>query len=84
MLRAGASVHALVSDLSMPGTDGLTLIRQAQRLRPGLPALLLTGHDEPGLDRAVADPSDGPVGLLRKPVRVPELVARLRGMLERA
>ena len=81
VLRAGARVHALISDLSMPGTDGLTLIRQAQRLRPGLPALLLTGHDGPELDRAVADPADGPVALLRKPVRVPEVVARLRGML---
>ena len=81
VLRAGASIHVLVSDLSMPGTDGLTLIRQAQRLRPGLPALLLTGHEGPDLDRAVADPADGPVGLLRKPVRGPDLVARLRGML---
>jgi CheY-like chemotaxis protein len=31
-------------DLSMPGMNGLTLIRQAQRLRPSLPAILLTGY----------------------------------------
>jgi len=42
-LAAGGAVNLLVSDLSMPGMDGLALIREAQRRQPGLPAILLTG-----------------------------------------
>ena len=49
----------LISDLSMPGTDGMTLIRQARLLRPGLPAILLTGHSGPELEAAVAKMAGG-------------------------
>ncbi|MGH7153612.1 MAG: ATP-binding protein, partial [Acetobacteraceae bacterium] len=35
-LDAGAGVDCLVADLAMPGIDGLTLIREAQRRRPHL------------------------------------------------
>jgi CheY-like chemotaxis protein len=44
MLDAGEAVDLLISDLSMPGMDGLELIRQAQDRRPGLPTVLITGH----------------------------------------
>jgi len=71
----------LVSDLSMPGMDGLTLIRAAQRLRPGLPAVLLTGHAGPELDAAVAQVGGGRVLLVQKPVRGMELAARLQELL---
>ena len=37
-------IDVLVTDLSMPGIDGLAVIRQAQCERPGLPAVLLTGY----------------------------------------
>ena len=43
--EGGRPVDALVTDLAMPGgMDGLPLIREAQRRRPGLPAVLVTGH----------------------------------------
>ena len=71
----------LVSDLSMPGMDGLTLIRAAQHLCPGLPALLLTGHAGPELDAAVARVGGGQVLLVQKPVRGMELAARLQDLL---
>ena len=44
LLSAGEQVDLLISDLSMPGMDGVTLIREAQQRRPGLPAILLTGY----------------------------------------
>ena len=44
LLDAGEGVDLMVSDLSMPGMDGLALVREAQRRRPGLPAILLTGY----------------------------------------
>ena len=43
LLDAGENVDAIVTDLSMPGMDGLALILAAQERRPGLPAVLLKG-----------------------------------------
>ena len=79
-LRAGEA-DVLISDLSMPGTDGLTLIQEAQRLQPGLPAVLLTGHFGPELAAAVARVAGGRVLLLQKPVRGADLAARLQELL---
>lgn len=80
--RLGADApDVLISDLSMPVTDGLTLIRAAQRARPGLPAVLLTGHAGPELEAAVAKVDGGRVLLMQKPVRGRELAARLQELL---
>src|SRR5260221_10003942 len=37
---------AIVSDIKMPGMDGLTLLAKIQALRPETPTLLITGHGE--------------------------------------
>ena len=44
LLAAGEAVDILVTDLSMPGMDGLAVIRAVQERRAGLPAVLLTGY----------------------------------------
>ena len=79
LLAGGSSVHLLVSDLSMPGMDGLSLIREAQRRQPALPAILLTGHaeDAPVALSAVATG----MGVLRKPVTGAQLQARIAALL---
>jgi CheY-like chemotaxis protein len=48
-LDGGAAVDLLISDFAMPGMDGLTLIQEARRRRPELPALLLTGYADAGV-----------------------------------
>ena len=61
------AVDLLIADYAMPGIDGLELIRQARRQRPGLRTLLITGHaGVPG--SAATD-----VPLLRKPFGPAEL-----------
>src|SRR4051812_28366197 len=37
---------AIVSDIKMPGMDGIALIEQLQILCPDTPTLLITGHGE--------------------------------------
>ena len=80
-VRAGEAVDLLISDLSMPGTDGLTLIRAIQDQRPGLPAILLTGHAGSALQSAVG--SLASVRLVGKPVRGATLMRHVAGLLGR-
>jgi PleD family two-component response regulator len=46
ILRRGIAIDALVTDLTMPGDDGIALIRKAREIDNTLPAILLTGYAE--------------------------------------
>jgi signal transduction histidine kinase/CheY-like chemotaxis protein len=48
---AAESVDLVLADLQMPGMDGKTML---DRLPGGLPAIVITGHDEPAPPRAAA------------------------------
>jgi len=80
-LVSGERVDIIVSDLTMPSMDGLTLIRAAQDLRPGLPAVLLTGYAGDGAALAVGGAISGTFSLLRKPVSGTQLVDRINALL---
>ena len=80
-LTDGERVDIIVSDLTMPGLDGLTLIRMAQEQRPGLPAVLLTGYAGDGAALAIGATLSGPFSLLRKPVTGAQLADRINALL---
>ena len=80
-LTAGDKVDIIVSDLTMPGMDGLSLIRAAQQHRPNLPAVLLTGYAGDGATLAVGGAISGTFSLLRKPVSGTQLVDRINALL---
>jgi PAS domain S-box-containing protein len=82
LLQQSARIDILVSDLTMPGMDGLTLIRESQALRPGLPAVLLTGYAGDGAALAIGGAIAGTFSLLRKPIAGAQLVDRISGLLE--
>ena len=68
----------LLTDFSMPGVDGLTLLRSTRGRWPDLPVVLLTSAPE-----AVADLDHGFAAVLDKPVSRAELrrtLARLLGL----
>jgi nitrogen-specific signal transduction histidine kinase/CheY-like chemotaxis protein len=81
LLDAGAAADVLLTDLSMPGMDGLSVIREAQARRPGLPAVLLTGYAGDAAAIAVGGAITGAFSLLRKPVRIHDLVDRIQSLL---
>ena len=81
LLRSPVTVDILVTDLSMPGIDGLALIRQAQCERAGLPAVLLTGYAGHGAQLAVGESVSGAFSLLRKPVTSAQLADRIEALL---
>ncbi len=84
LLEGDAEVDILVSDLSMPEMDGVSLIREAQRCRPGLPAILLTGFSINAAEIAVDGAVSGAFSLVRKPVQGRHLAERVASLLEAA
>ncbi len=79
-LRRGEEVDLLFSDLLMPdGMDGLTLVAEARRIRPGLKVLLTSGdaHGSAGDKSRLAG-----YALLAKPYRKDELAAMLRSIID--
>ena len=48
LLQSGClpAIDCLISDIDMPGMDGFELLRLVHALRPGLPAILITGYPD--------------------------------------
>src|SRR5579859_2665888 len=66
---------AIVSDIKMPGMDGLALLAKIQEVRPETPTLLITGHGEHNL--AVQALRGGAYDLIQKPIDRDYFVAAL-------
>jgi PAS domain S-box-containing protein len=81
LLRSGRQVDCLVTDLSMPGMDGLTLIKLAHSISPNLPAILLTGYAADTTALAIGGAISGTFSLLRKPVLGDELADRVASLI---
>tara|TARA_R110002167_G_scaffold9153_10_gene41758 strand:- start:3032 stop:4462 length:1431 start_codon:yes stop_codon:yes gene_type:complete len=67
---------ALVSDIRMPGIDGLELLSTIQTAYPDLPVIIMTAHSD--LDSAVASYQGGAFEYLPKPFDVDDAVALVR------
>jgi signal transduction histidine kinase len=67
---------AIVSDIKMPGMDGLALLAKIQELSPDTPTLLITGHGEH--DLAVQALRGGAYDFIQKPIDRDYLIAALQ------
>jgi excisionase family DNA binding protein len=63
----------LIADLKMPGIDGLSVIREAKRLKSNLPVIIITGYSTE--TAAIEAVNLGVSGYLTKPFRVPQVLA---------
>jgi excisionase family DNA binding protein len=63
----------LIADLKMPGIDGLSVIREAKRLKVNLPVIIITGYSTE--TAAIEAVNLGVSGYLTKPFRVPQVLA---------
>ncbi len=79
ILRGDASIDLLISDVVMPEIYGTDLIRQARALRPGLPALLISGFADQ--QNARHGPIPEGVPFLAKPFDLADLLAHVRALL---
>jgi excisionase family DNA binding protein len=63
----------LITDLKMPGVDGLGVIREARRMKPDIPVIIITGFSTEA--SAIEAVNLGVAGYLTKPFRVPRVLA---------
>ncbi|MDH3891954.1 MAG: response regulator [candidate division Zixibacteria bacterium] len=69
-------VDAVISDIRMPDTDGITLMQKIKQKNPEMPVILITGFMstlEPGADSL----SSTPDGFLQKPFKVEKIIKLL-------
>jgi PAS domain S-box-containing protein len=71
---------AIVTDIKMPGIDGLALMQQIRQMRPSTPTLLMTAHGEH--DLAVKSLESGAYAFLQKPLDRMFLSAWLKRAIE--
>ena len=68
--------HAVLSDIRMPGSDGLDLLAKLAKQHPELPVIIMTAHSD--LDSAVSAYQTGAFEYLPKPFDIDEAVATVR------
>ncbi|MCU0684135.1 MAG: sigma-54 dependent transcriptional regulator [Polyangiaceae bacterium] len=73
---------ALVTDLRMPGDDGLELLRAARRLDPHRPVIVMTAYG--AVETAIESIRQGAYHYLTKPFKLDELVVFLGRALDEA
>lgn len=81
LMRRAGPFAVVVSDLNMPGMDGVTLLRMARESFPETVRVLFTG--QPDLDRAIAAVNEGAIfRFVTKPCPRVVLALTLKGAVE--
>jgi signal transduction histidine kinase len=70
----------IVTDIKMPGMDGLVFLTRIQEMRPDTPTLLITGHGDHSL--AIQALRGGAYDFIQKPIERDYFVAALRRALQ--
>jgi FixJ family two-component response regulator len=80
-LRGGhlAATGCLITDVRMPGMDGVALQRHIRSVRPELPVIFITAHHEDEVERRAL--AEGAACFLRKPFDAGELLRATRAAL---
>jgi DNA-binding NtrC family response regulator len=80
-LQQHRDVNLVVTDLMLPGLDGLGVLEQARRIHPKVGLLMITGHGSE--DLAVDAMKRGADDYLKKPVNLDVLRKRVASIVEK-
>lgn len=72
------SFDLLISDLSLPGIDGLELLKRARLLKPGIRTMLITAFGSPEIEERARNLADA---YLPKPFRLRDLLRQVDRLL---
>jgi putative two-component system response regulator len=75
----GSSFDVVITDIHMPGMDGMALTRALHERKPELPVVVVTGHGT--VDTAIQALREGASGMLVKPFTGEELLGEVRRAL---
>jgi excisionase family DNA binding protein len=71
--KTGGDYDLMISDLNMPGMDGIALVREVKLINADLPIIIITGFSTE--TSAIEALNLGVAGYLTKPFRVPQVLA---------
>lgn len=72
-------VHLVISDINMPGMNGLTFLRELNRRHPGTAVIMITAFGE--VESYLEAMNLGAFEYLHKPIRVDELKSVMKKVL---
>jgi CheY-like chemotaxis protein len=72
LLKSTHHFDLMITDLRMPGMDGLELLRQARKLRKTIPAAILTGNAT--FEDGLLAVEEGILEYIAKPITVKDLM----------
>jgi CheY-like chemotaxis protein len=78
----GVSLIIILSDINMPGMNGLELLPKAKTLRPDVPVIMITAYGDAETKRRVLE--NGAEALLTKPIDFIVLRTEIESRIERA
>lgn len=80
LARDAPGIHALVTDIVMPGMNGMDLCKEVLKLRPGVKVLFMSGYPvDASPHKDVLEPG---ARFLQKPFSRRDLLEKLRGALD--
>ncbi len=82
LAKAMPDLDLLLTDVVMPGMNGIQLAAHLTRVRPGLPVIFASGYSHEGVPRGAG--KGGKASYLPKPFTADNLLVRIREVLDQA
>ena len=79
---AGVSLILILSDINMPGMNGLELLPKAKAARPDVPVIMITAYGDPDTKRKALE--GGAEALFTKPIDFAALRSEIDARIEQA
>ena len=80
LTRAGTAVDVLLTDLVLPGMNGLELARRLRGQKKGLPVVCMSGHVDPAFGSCL--PREEGISFVPKPFEADSLARKIRAALD--